>query len=109
MRRGARVFSRLAEAAAEPYDLGVVPFAYSWPTEPTITSERTVTPATIGNESNLTTSGRRLILQAGTYGAFTVSGNDREIVFESGVTTGTISIAGVRMVFRGSPERAQGL
>jgi len=85
--------------------IGSVPFAYSTPIPPTITSEVTVTPATISaNKVN----GRRLILSAGEYGPQTFGTQDQEIVFQPGANFGFLTVSGsaARLVFRGSPARS---
>lgn len=85
--------------------IGSVPFAYSTPVPPTITSEATVTPATI--ESNKV-NGRRLILTEGNYGNQTFNTRDQEIVFREGVVIGflTVGSSAARLRFRGEPARA---
>ncbi len=85
--------------------IGNVPFAYSTPIPPAITSEVTVTPATLAaNKVN----GRRVILSAGNYGNQTFNTQDQEIVFQDGVVFGflTIDSSAARLAFRGRPARA---
>lgn len=86
--------------------LAGVPFAVSTPIPPTITSETTVTPATLS--ANLV-NGRRVTLQAGTYSGFTINTTDQEFILQSGVTvTGNVVIGGSarRIIIRGNPLRA---
>jgi hypothetical protein len=85
--------------------LAGVPFAVNPPIAPTITSEQTVTPATLS--ANLV-NGRRVTLQAGTYSGFTINTTDQEFVLLSGVTvTGSIGIGSSarRIIIRGNPLR----
>lgn len=82
-----------------------LPFTVNTPVAPTITSEATVTPATIqANKVN----GRRLILQPGNYGNQSFGTLDQEIVIQPGVEIGTLSIdrTARRLHFRGEPARA---
>lgn len=79
--------------ASEPYDLAgarTIPFAYSWPTEPTITAETSVS-----NSSELATAialgGRRITLNAGTYSGITINTNDTHLIISTGVS---VSAAG---------------
>lgn len=64
------------------YDLSAynIPFSYSWPSEPQIASEATVTPATLATNN---VSGRRLILTPGNYGDVT-SRDDQEWILQEG-------------------------
>jgi len=85
--------------------IGNVPFAYSTPAPPNITSEATVTPATI--EENKV-NGRRLILSPGDYGPQNFNTQDQEIVFQPGANFGflRVGMSARRLVFRGSPARS---
>jgi hypothetical protein len=81
-----------------------VPFPIELPMAPTITSEATVTPETIGaNKVN----GRRLILTAGDYGSQSFSTQDQEIIITSGVVIRNLSTGSNarRLLFRADPIR----
>lgn len=68
------------------------PFSYNAPIDPDTNSSATVTPATIG--ANLV-AGRELTLQAGTYGAITLTStlDNIDIICEAGVVIGDISVS----------------
>jgi hypothetical protein len=82
-----------------------LPFTLNLPIPPAITSEVTVTPATIASNK---VNGRRLILQPGNYGNQVFGTQDQEIVIQPGVEIGTLSLDNTarRLHFRGSPARA---
>jgi len=84
--------------------IGSVPFAYNTPIPPNISSEVTVTPATI--EANKV-NGRRIVLSPGNYGNQDFSTQDQEIVFQEGVAFGFLTVrpSAARLVFRGSSPR----
>jgi hypothetical protein len=65
---------------AEPYALGAVPFAYSWPAPPVPT--RTIQVATMAQfQAAVQQSGVRIVVAAGTYqGNLNVTGSDLDIV-----------------------------
>ena len=82
-----------------------LPFTLNTPVAPTITSEATVTPATIqANKVN----GRRLILEPGNYGSQSFGTLDQEIVIQPGVEIATLSIdrTARRLHFRAEPARS---
>jgi hypothetical protein len=86
--------------------LAGVPFTVDTPIAPTITSE-----ATVSNSSELSANlvnGRRVTLQAGSYGNQTFNTTDQEFVFLPGADVGFVSIGANarRLIFRGSPARA---
>lgn len=70
-------------------------FSLNTPADPTITSEATVDASTAA--ASLAVNGRRTILTSDTYGDLTLSGNDMEVVIQSGATIGTIMLEGVRI------------
>jgi hypothetical protein len=82
-----------------------LPFTLNLPIPPTITSEVTVTPATIA--ANIV-NGRRLILQPGNYGSQNFDTQDQEIVIQPGVEIATLGIGrdARRLHFRASPARS---
>lgn len=85
--------------------IGSVPFAYSTPALPRITSEATVTPSTIAaNKVN----GRRIVLQAGSYGEQTFNTQDQEIVFTPGANISLLNVgsAARRLRFTANPIRS---
>lgn len=85
--------------------IGNVPFAYSTPVPPNITSEVTVTPATFS--ANMV-SGRRLILSPGNYGHQTIGTQDQEFVLQSGAELGRLAFtsSAARLKFTSSSLRA---
>lgn len=92
-------FTAATTPSSEPYDLyatdtqsrGTIPFVVAWPTEPTITSTATVTPATFSaNNAN----GREITLTSGTYGNISLGGTDKTLILQSGATVGTITLQG---------------
>lgn len=79
------------------------PFSISTPTAPTITSEATVNNATL--EANKV-NGRRLILQADTYGDETFSTLNQEIIQQPGANIGTLTLSGDLIEVRGETANA---
>lgn len=73
------------------------------PTEPTITSSATVNTSTLA--ANLV-NGRRLTLQAGSYGDRTITTDDQELILQDGANIGTLTLNGVnRFIIRGETTR----
>ena len=82
-----------------------LPFAFSTPILPNITSEATVTPSTIvANKVN----GRRIFLSPGIYGDQNFNTTDLEIVIGPGVEISTITFGSSarRLHFRADPIRS---
>lgn len=69
-----------------------VPFDIALPAPPSVSEERSVTPATLGNYIN--TPGLRLVLQPGDYGDRTFSSQDQEIILTEGVIFNYVWIGG---------------
>jgi hypothetical protein len=90
-----------------PYTLATAiagsPFAINTPTPPTITSEQVVTTATLG--ANIV-AGRRVILEAGSYGLRTFNANDMEVVLRTGADISYLDFASAnRVKVRGETPR----
>lgn len=88
-----------------PYDLSgyTIPFSYSWPIAPTITSEHTVSNSSELAIANI--SGARITLQAGNYGNVSPA-NDQEWILESDAIIDTFTFTGSQRVkVRGSTPR----
>lgn len=82
-----------------------IPFAFTYPADPVITSSATVTPATFAANN---VNGREITLTAGNYGNVTVSGSDRDLILQSGAVIDTLTVAsgsGVRLRVRAETPR----
>jgi hypothetical protein len=80
-----------------------LPFAFNSPTDPTITSNESVTTGTLA--THISTAGARLTLASGSYGDRTFSSSDQEIILQSGATLGHVTVSGDRIKFRGETAR----
>lgn len=91
--------------AVVPYDLSAysIPFGYSWPTPPNITSNYTVSNSAQLAIANV--NGARITLQAGSYGDVSPA-NDQEWVLQSGALIDTFTYTGSeRVKVRGETPR----
>lgn len=93
-------------SSGDPYDLyasdtqlrGTIPFTVTWPTEPTITSSATVTPATFSANN---VNGREITLSSGTYGDLFIGGSDKTLILQSGANIGTLTLQCQRVKITG--------
>lgn len=86
------VIGGLYAQSSEPYDLGSVPFSYSWPTEPAVSRTINV-PADMSLAEAAAVPGAHIIVAAGSYSGFTINRADQWFdLDDNAIINGTLTI-----------------